>query len=77
MIQSLETSKACDNIKTKKYTNTDIYEIRTNGGTFVLISFRRIVTEKVFPFYYTRQQIEQGFDVCKNNTKMLPFRTQT
>lgn len=76
-MQSLETSKACDNIKTKKYTSSDIHEIRTNGGTFVLISSRRIVIEKVLPFYYTRQQIEQVFDVCKNNTKMLPLRTQS
>ncbi len=77
VMQSIETSKACDNIKAKKYTGSDIHEIRANSGTFVLISSRRIATEKVLPYYYTRQQIEQVFDVCKNNTKMLPLRTQS
>lgn len=76
MMQDLETDKASLN-KDKEYSDGDIYDIRMNGGLFVLYSSRKLPTDKVLSEYYTRQQIEQVFDVCKNNTKMLPLRVQT
>ena len=30
----------------------------------------------VMPLYYTRQQVEQVFDIAKNNADILPLRTQ-
>jgi transposase len=46
-------------------------------GVFILISTRPIAKDKILPLYYTRQQIEQVFDLCKNNTNLLPLRVQT
>lgn len=46
-------------------------------GAFVLASSRRIAIERILPTYYTRQQIEQIFDIGKNYADMLPIRVQT
>ena len=43
-------------------------------GLFILISSEEIDTTEVMPLYYTRQTIEQVFDVSKNYTDLLPFR---
>jgi hypothetical protein len=43
-------------------------------GRFVLISARRVAESKILPAYYTRQQIEQIFDIGKNYAGMLPLR---
>jgi transposase len=45
-------------------------------GVFVLVSSRRIAREKLLPLYYTRQQIEQIFDIGKNYADLLPLRVQ-
>jgi len=34
-------------------------------------------TKDVLPLYYTRQQVEQVFDIAKNNADILPLRTQS
>ncbi len=77
VMQSLETSKACERALEKGGSAEDIHDIRMNGGLFVIYSSRPLKKEEVLSKYYTRQQIEQVFDLCKNNTKMLPLRTQT
>lgn len=46
-------------------------------GLFVLISSEKIETEEVMPLYYTRQAIEQVFDVSKNNVDLLPLRVHS
>lgn len=61
----------------KGFSDGDVYDIRINGGLFVVYSSQKIQKVEVLPDYYTRQQIEQVFDVCKNNTNMLPLRVQT
>jgi hypothetical protein len=45
-------------------------------GLFMLISSENIPEKEVLPLYYTRQQIEQVFDVGKNNADLLPLRIQ-
>ena len=77
MMQGIVTDSASVNADKKGYTDGDVYDIRMNGGLFVVYSSRKIPKIKVLPDYYTRQQIEQVFDVSKNNTKMLPLRVQT
>ena len=76
-MQYLESSKAFDNADKKNLSLVELHNIRKRQGLFVLYSSRPIKKDDVLPIYYTRQQIEQVFDVCKNNTKMLPIRTQT
>jgi transposase len=75
-MQSLESSKLFARAKSKKMTDKDVHAAMTTQGIFALVSSRPIAHDKVLPFYYTRQQIEQVFDICKNNTNMLPLRVQ-
>ena len=77
MMQGIATDNASLNVDKKGYSEGDIHDIRMNGGLFVVYSSRKISVDNILSEYYTRQQIEQVFDVCKNNTKMLPLRVQT
>jgi hypothetical protein len=43
-------------------------------GLFILISSEKMEPEEVMPLYYTRQAVEQIFDVSKNNADLLPLR---
>ena len=45
-------------------------------GVFMIISSEDIETGEILPLYYTRQQIEQVFDLGKNNVDILPLRIQ-
>jgi transposase len=46
-------------------------------GLFILISSEKIETKDVMPLYYTRQAVEQVFDVSKNNAELLPLRVHS
>ena len=46
-------------------------------GIFILISSENIEPEDVMPLYYTRQAVEQVFDVSKNNADLLPLRVHS
>ena len=46
-------------------------------GVFILLSSEKIETEEVMPLYYTRQTVEQIFDVSKNNADLLPLRVHS
>ena len=43
-------------------------------GLFILISAEKIEIGDILPLYYTRQTIEQVFDIGKNNAELLPLR---
>jgi hypothetical protein len=43
-------------------------------GLFILVSSEPIDTKDILPLYYTRQAIEQVFDIGKNNAELLPLR---
>ena len=45
-------------------------------GVFMIISSEDIEIVEILPLYYTRQQIEQVFDLGKNNADILPLRVQ-
>ena len=45
-------------------------------GVFILLSSDDIDTKDILPLYYTRPQVEQVFDIAKNNADILPLRTQ-
>jgi hypothetical protein len=44
-------------------------------GFFALLSSKKIEPNNLLPLYYTRQRVEQIFDVTKNNLHILPLRT--
>jgi len=43
-------------------------------GLFVIISSEKIETMDLLPLYYTRQAVEQVFDISKNYAELLPLR---
>jgi transposase len=45
-------------------------------GLFMILSSVDIPVEEILPLYYTRQQIEQVFDIGKNDADLLPIRVQ-
>ncbi len=47
-----------------------------NLGMFMLLSSDDMETSEILPLYYTRQQVEQVFDIGKNNADLLPLRVQ-
>ena len=76
-MQSLESSKLYDRAEEKKLSTADVHKARSTHGLFVLVSSRPIAIDQILPKYYMRSQIEQVFDICKNNTNMLPLRVQS
>lgn len=72
--KSHETSKTFRRAKDKKMGTRQVYNKIQEQGVFILISSRRITRSDLLPLYYTRQQIEQVFDIGKNYAEMLPLR---
>jgi len=54
-----------------------VFDAMEKQGVFILVASRRIAKAKVLPLYYTRQQIEQVFDIGKNYADMLPIRVHS
>ena len=46
-------------------------------GAFAILTSEEITEEKLLPMYYTRQQVEQVFDITKNYADLLPIRVQS
>jgi hypothetical protein len=72
--RSLEMQKTFRRAKDQKLDAGQVYDVIAGQGVFVLVSSRRIALDKVLPLYYTRQQIEQVFDIGKNYADLLPLR---
>jgi len=75
-----KSSEAQKTFRRAKAVNMDagqVYDTIQKQGIFVLVSSRRIAATNILPLYYTRQQIEQVFDIGKNYADMLPLRVQT
>lgn len=72
-----ESRKLFQKAKAQTMTNGEVYDRMLRQGVFVLVSSRPIAKDKILPTYYTRQHIEQVFDIGKNYADMLPLRVQT
>ncbi len=46
-------------------------------GAFALLTSEDIPEQELLPLYYTRQQVEQVFDITKNYADLLPIRVQS
>lgn len=46
-------------------------------GAFALLSSEDLSEKELLPLYYTRQQVEQVFDITKNYADLLPIRVHT
>ena len=75
--KALEAKSTFQRAKNKKMDTGLVFDTIQKQGVFVLVSSRRIAAGEVLPLYYTRQQIEQVFDVGKNYADLLPLRIHT
>lgn len=46
-------------------------------GAFAILTSEEMPEDKLLPMYYTRQQVEQVFDITKNYADLLPIRVQS
>lgn len=65
--------KALDDKKDSDETDAAIKRL----GTFAILTSEEISEDKLLPMYYTRQQVEQVFDITKNYADLLPIRVQS
>ena len=63
--------------KDRKMDTDQVFDEIQKQGLFILVATRRIAPDKVLPLYYTRQQVEQIFDIGKNYAEMLPLRVHS
>lgn len=76
MCKDDEDRKLFRRAKEQKISTDEVYSQMGHHGVFVILSSRKIAVDKILPTYYTRQQIEQIFDIGKNYADMLPLRVQ-
>lgn len=72
-----EARKTFRKAKDRKMDAGQVFDAMAGQGIFIIVSSRRIATANLLPLYYTRQQIEQVFDIGKNYAEMLPLRVQS
>jgi hypothetical protein len=72
--RSFESNKTFQRAILKKMNTDQVYDAIQKQGVFILITSNQIDTTELLPLYYTRQQIEQVFDIGKNYAGMLPVR---
>lgn len=75
--KAAETEKLLDRLDPKEDVSDNLYDSLESEGIFVLASSSDLPAERILPVYYTRQQIEQTFDICKNYTDLLPLRIES
>jgi hypothetical protein len=72
-----ESKKTFKRAAGRNMSTSQVHDAIHRQGIFILVSSRRIAATKILPLYYTRQQIEQVFDIGKNYADMLPVRVHT
>jgi transposase len=72
-----ESKKLFAKAGAQNLTDGEVFDQLATQGRFVLVSSKRLKTSEILPVYYTRQQIEQVFDIGKNYTNMIPLRVQS
>ena len=58
-------------------SSSETDKVLTQTGLFALFSSEDMKEDDLLPLYYTRQQVEQVFDITKNYADLLPIRVQT
>jgi hypothetical protein len=76
-MSSFESAKLFERAGKSHMSDVQVHKKMRTHGVFILLSTRPVARDEILPLYYTRQQIEQVFDLCKNNTNLLPLRVQS
>lgn len=72
-----ESEKMLSHLDPDEDVSSELYESLESKGFFILASSNDLPLEEILPVYYTRQQVEQTFDIGKNYAGLLPVRIQT
>ena len=75
--RSDESRKLFKRAGSAELSDDEVFNRMEKQGVFIILSSRKFAPNKILPTYYTRQQIEQVFDIGKNYADMLPLRVQT
>jgi hypothetical protein len=75
--KAIETKKLFVKAMKESLTDGEVFDRLTTQGRFILVSSMRLNTAEILPLYYTRQQIEQVFDIGKNYAHMIPLCIQS
>ena len=57
-------------------SGADIFDDLQKQGVFVLITTRKVATDKLLPLYYMGDQVEKIFELCKQGAKILPINVE-
>jgi transposase len=71
-----ETKKLFAKAKAEGLTDGEVYDRMSRQGVFILIASKCLDSNEILPIYYTRQQIEQIFDIGQNYANIMSPRIQ-
>lgn len=72
-----ETHKVLKRAKAEHIPASDLHDTLQETGIFMLVSTLPFSEEDILPTYYTRQLIEQYFDISKGASKLTPLRVHS
>lgn len=75
--EAIEEDKLLNRNDLGQLSKEEIYDELAVDGIFVMVSTNELSKEEILPIYYTRQEVEQTFDVAKNDASLLPLRIQS
>ena len=75
--KDMEIERVLDHLDPKETASSELFETIESKGMFVLASSTDLEINEILPVYYTRQEIEQTFDITKNYTNLLPLRIRS
>ena len=72
-----ESHKALKKIRQGKTSIPKLHDTLQEAGLFMLVSSLPFTAEGILPAYYTRQLIEQYFDISKGSSRLTPLRVHS
>lgn len=72
-----EAHKILKNAKSKKQDTASLHKEMENTGLFMLVATLPYSCEGILPAYYTRQLVEQYFDIGKGISNLTPLRVHS
>lgn len=71
-----EQKHAIERANDENLSGAEIFDDLQKQGVFVLITTRKVATDKLLPLYYMRDQVEKIFEICKQGGKILPINVE-
>ncbi len=72
-----ENHKAIKRSRKKKKSGSEMHQVFESSGLFVIVSSLPYQPDDILTVYYTRQLVEQYFDISKGLSRLTPLRVHT